>query len=305
MIYTVTLNPSVDYMVELDQVRIGELNRTNNESKFPGGKGINVSLVLKRFNMDSTALGFVGGFTGNYIEKYLHSLQIPTDFVKVSEDTRINVKIKSEEETEINAKGPRITEDDFEVLKTKVRTLTNEDTLILAGSIPSTMPKGTYEELVNICFEKGANFVVDAEGDLLMKVLPFKPFLIKPNHHELGDVFNTVISTPEEAVPYAKELVNKGAQNVIVSLAEKGAVFINKDTVLYAHALKGEVKSSVGSGDSMVAGFIGAFKKTNSLEEAFRVSVAAGSATAFSLGLCTREKVENLLPQVKLEKKLS
>jgi 1-phosphofructokinase len=304
MIYTVTLNPSVDYIVELDQVMIGELNRTKSESKFPGGKGINVSQVLKRINIDSTVLGFVGGFTGDYIEKYLHSLQIATDFVKVSEDTRINVKIKSIEETEINAKGPTITTEDFETLKTKVRTLTKEDTLILAGSIPSSMPNSTYEELVKICKEKGAQFVVDAEGDLLMKVLPYKPFLIKPNHHELGDIFNTFISTPEEAIPYAKELVNKGSQNVIVSLAEKGAVFINKEIVLYANALKGEVKSSVGSGDSMVAGFIGAFKKTNSLEEAFRFSIAAGSATAFSLGLCTSEKVERFLPQVKLDKKI-
>lgn len=304
MIYTVTLNPSIDYVVELDQVMIGDLNRTNHESKFPGGKGINVSQVLKRFDIDNTALGFVGGFTGEFIEKYLHSLQISTDFVKVKEDTRINVKIKSKEETEINAKGPTITEEDFETLKSKVGKLTSEDTLILAGSIPSTMPKSTYEELVKICSEKGATFVVDAEGDLLTKVLPFKPFLIKPNHHELGAIFNTVISTPEEVIPYAKELVKKGAQNVIVSLAENGAILINKGTVLYANALKGEVKSSVGSGDSMVAGFIGAFKKTNSLEEAFRFSVAAGSATAFSLGLCTCEKVESLLPQVKLEKKI-
>ena len=212
------------------------------------------------------------------------------------------MKIKSKEETEINAKGPRITKEDFKELKSKVRKLTSEDTLILAGSIPSTMPKSTYEELVKICSDKGAKFVVDAEGDLLTKVLPFKPFLIKPNHHELGAIFNTVISTPEEVIPYAKELVKKGANNVIVSLAENGAVLVNKETVLYANALKGEIKSSVGSGDSMVAGFIGNFKKTHSLEEAFRFSVAAGSATAFSLGLCTSEKVESLLPQVKLEK---
>ncbi|WP_428907982.1 1-phosphofructokinase [Niallia sp. Krafla_26] len=303
MIYTVTLNPSVDYIVELEQVRIGELNRTKKESKFPGGKGINVSQVLKRLNVDSTALGFVGGFTGDYIANYLHSLKIATDFVKVEEDTRINVKIKSEEETEINAKGPKITVDDFEALKNKVRTLTNEDTLILAGSIPSTMPNHTYEELVKICSEQVASFVVDAEGDLLRKVLPYKPFLIKPNHHELGEIFNTVITTPEEAIPYANELVKEGARNVIVSLGDKGAVFINHEIVLYADALQGEVKSTVGSGDSMVAGFVATFEKTNSLEDAFRSSVAAGSATAFSIGLCTKEKIESLLSQVKLENK--
>lgn len=304
MIYTVTLNPSVDYIVELDRVMIGSLNRTEKESKFPGGKGINVSQVLKRLNIDSTALGFVGGFTGDYIEKYLHFLQISTDFVKVNEDTRINVKIKSTEETEINAKGPKITVEDFEALQEKVRALTNEDTLILAGSIPSSMPNNTYEELVKICGENGAKFVADAEGDLLMKVLPYKPFLIKPNHHELGDIFGTVISTPEEAVPYAKELVKKGAQNVIVSLADKGAIFINAEHVLYGNALQGKVQSTVGSGDSMVAGFIGTFEKSKSLEEAFRFSIAAGGATAFSIGLCTSEKVDCLLPQVKLQKML-
>lgn len=301
MIYTVTLNPSVDYIVELDQVVLGELNRTKKESKFPGGKGINVSQVLKQLNIDSTALGFVGGFTGDYIENYLHFLQIDTDFVKVEEDTRINVKIKAKAETEINATGPKITKGDFEALKKKVRTLTNKDTLILAGSIPTTMPDNTYEELVKICSEKGAAFVVDAEGDLLLKVLPYKPFLIKPNHHELGDLFNTFISTPEEAIPYAKDLVEKGAQNVIVSLGDKGAVFVNYEKVVYAKALKGEVQSTVGSGDSMVAGFVGTFEKTHSLEEAFRLSIAAGGATAFSIGLCKSDEVENLLPNVKLE----
>ncbi len=303
MIYTLTLNPSLDYIVELDQVLIGELNRTKKESKFPGGKGINVSQVLKRLEVDSKALGFLGGFTGEYIENFLQSLKVDTDFVKVNEDTRINVKLKSEQETEINANGPIITKEDFEALKIKIRELTNEDTLVLAGSIPSTMPGTTYEELVKICSDKGVKFVVDAEGELLKKVIPYKPLLIKPNHHELGELFNTVISTCEEVIPFGRELVSMGAQNVIVSMAEKGAVFINQDMAIIASVPKGEVKSSVGAGDSMVAGFIATFEKTNSLEKSFRFSVAAGSATAFSMGLCTREKVESLLPQVTLEKK--
>ncbi|HHW39239.1 MAG TPA: 1-phosphofructokinase [Bacillales bacterium] len=303
MIYTLTLNPSLDYIVELDQVHIGELNRTKKESKFPGGKGINVSQVLKRLEVDSKALGFLGGFTGDYIENFLKSLKIDTDFIKVNEDTRINVKLKSEQETEINATGPSITKEDFEALKRKIRELTNEDTLVLAGSIPATMPETTYVELVKICSEKGTKFVVDAEGELLKKVIPYKPLFIKPNHHELGELFNTVISTCEEVIPFGKELVRMGAQNVIVSMAEKGAVFINQDIAFIASVPKGEVKNSVGAGDSMVAGFIATFEKTNSLEEAFRFSVAAGSATAFSMGLCTREKVESLLPQVYLEKK--
>jgi 1-phosphofructokinase len=302
MIYTVTLNPSLDYIVEVDQVTLGELNRTKNETKFPGGKGINVSQVLKRLDVDSRALGFLGGFTGDYIEEFLTSHGINTDFVKVDEDTRINIKLKSEDETEINAKGPNITEENFEALKGKIRELTSEDILVLAGSIPSTMPESTYEELVKLCNENGTKFIVDAEGELLKKVLPLNPFLIKPNHHELGDLFNTVINSCEEVIPYGRELIKQGAQNVIVSLADKGAVLINKDLALIATSPKGVVKSSVGAGDSMVAGFIATYEKTKSIEEAFRFSVAAGSATAFSIGLCTREKMEGLLPQVKVEK---
>lgn len=302
MIYTVTLNPSLDYIVEVDQVKLGELNRTKNETKFPGGKGINVSQVLKRLDVDSHALGFLGGFTGEYIEEFLTSLDIKTDFVKVAEDTRINVKLKSDTETEINAKGPKITAENFESLKEKIQELTNEDILVLAGSIPSTMPENTYEELVKLCNETGTKFVVDAEGELLKKVLPLKPFLIKPNHHELGDLFNTVITSNDEAIFYGRELIKIGVQNVIVSLAEKGAVLINKDQSLMATVPKGEVKSSVGAGDSMVAGFIATYEKTKSIEEAFRFSVAAGSATAFSIGLCTLEKMEGLLPQVTIEK---
>jgi 1-phosphofructokinase len=302
MIYTVTLNPSLDYIVEVDQVTLGELNRTKNETKFPGGKGINVSQVLKRLDVDSRALGFLGGFTGDYIEEFLTSHGINTDFVKVDEDTRINIKLKSEDETEINAKGPNITEENFEALKGKIRELTSEDILVLAGSIPSTMPESTYEELVKLCNENGTKFIVDAEGELLKKVLPLNPFLIKPNHHELGDLFNTVINFCEEVIPYGRELIKQGAQNVIVSLADKGAVLINKDLALIATSPKGDVKSSVGAGDSMVAGFIATYEKTKSIEEAFRFSVAAGSATAFSIGLCTREKMESLLPQVIVEK---
>jgi 1-phosphofructokinase len=302
MIYTVTLNPSLDYIVEVDQVTLGELNRTKNETKFPGGKGINVSQVLKRLDVDSRALGFLGGFTGDYIEEFLTSHGINIDFVKVDEDIRINIKLKSEDETEINAKGPNITEENFEALKGKIRELTSEDILVLAGSIPSTMPESTYEELVKLCNENGTKFVVDAEGELLKKVLPLNPFLIKPNHHELGDLFNTVINSCEEVIPYGRELIKQGAQNVIVSLADKGAVLINKDLALIATSPKGDVKSSVGAGDSMVAGFIATYEKTKSIEEAFRFSVAAGSATAFSIGLCTREKMESLLPQVIVEK---
>jgi 1-phosphofructokinase len=302
VIYTLTLNPSLDYILELDQITLGDLNRTKNDSKFPGGKGINVSQVLKKLDVNSKALGFIGGFTGDYIEEFLRTLKIDTEFVRVKEDTRINVKLKSMTETEINAKGPKITRQNYETLKEKIRGLTSEDILVLAGSIPSSMPANTYEELVEVCKENRTKFVVDAEGDLLLNVLPFQPYLIKPNHHELGELFNTVVTTAEEVIPYGRKLIKKGARNVIVSLAENGAVLINQEYALVATAPKGEVKSSVGAGDSMVAGFIAMFEKTKSVEEAFRFSIAAGSATAFSFGLCTREQVENLLPEINIER---
>lgn len=301
MIYTLTLNPSVDYIVKLESFQLGELNRTVNEAKFPGGKGINVSTVLKQFGSKSKALGFIGGFTGAYIEQYLQNEEIDTNFVQVDEDTRINVKIKTGQESEINALGPNISEQNFALLKQKIQHLGAEDLLVLAGSIPASLPKTTYEELVKICKENGAQFVVDAEGDLLKKVLPYHPFLIKPNHHELGELFDTSITTAEEVIPYGKKLVEMGAENVIVSLAGRGAVLINSEKVLFAKVPSGEVKNSVGAGDSMVAGFLAAYERTREIEEAFRYSVASGSATAFSLGLCSKGKVEELLPQVHIK----
>ncbi|PGY14166.1 1-phosphofructokinase [Bacillus sp. AFS031507] len=301
MIYTLTLNPSVDYIVKLESFQLGELNRTVNEAKFPGGKGINVSTVLNQFGTKSKALGFIGGFTGAYIEQYLNNEKIDTDFVQVDEDTRINVKIKTSQESEINAIGPNISEQNFKLLKQKIHQLGADDLLVLAGSIPASLPKTTYEELVKICSESGAEFVVDAEGDLLKKVLPYSPFLIKPNHHELGELFDTTIASPDEVIPYGKRLVDMGAKNVIISLAGAGAVLINNGMTLFAEVPKGKVKNSVGAGDSMVAGFLAAYVRTRNTEEAFRYSVASGSATAFSLGLCTKEKVEELLPQVHIK----
>lgn len=300
MIYTLTLNPSVDYIVQLDSFQLGELNRTVSETKFPGGKGINVSRVLKQFGAKSKALGFIGGFTGSYIEQFLQNEDIETDFVAVSEDTRINIKLKTGTESEINAKGPKISEDDFKRLKSQIGKLDAKDLLVLAGSIPSSLPKSTYEEIVKICKENGTPFVVDAEGELLKKVLSYEPFLIKPNHHELGELFDTTITCVEEVIPYAQKLVEMGAKNVIVSLAGDGAVLINKEMVLFAEVPEGVVKNSVGAGDSMVAGFVAAYQTTSNIAKAFQYSVASGSATAFSLGLCTREKIEELLPQVRI-----
>lgn len=301
MIYTVTLNPSVDYIVELDTLQIGELNRSSGDAKFPGGKGINVSRVLKNLGVSSKALGYTGGFTGKYIEEFLHNENIDTDFVHVKQDTRINIKLKTDKETEINATGPSISKQDFQLLKVKISQLTADDLLVLAGSVPLTLPETTYEILVNILKETEAEFVVDAEGELLKKILPYNPLLIKPNHHELGELFETTIENCEDVIPYGKMLLDMGAKNVIVSLAEKGAVLVSEELTLVATVPVGEVKNSVGAGDSMVAGFLAAIQKTNDLMQAFRYSVAAGSATAFSLGLCTEEKIVELLPQVQIK----
>ncbi|WP_312094430.1 1-phosphofructokinase [Niallia sp.] len=301
MIYTLTLNPSVDYIIEVPEVYLGELNRLEKTSKFAGGKGINVSKVLKRMGVQSKALGFVGGFTGSFIESQLLAEKIDTDFVQVEEDTRINVKLKADIETELNASGPNISAAKFQELKDKIASLTSDDLLVLAGSVPSTLPKTTYEELVKICHENNVSFVVDAEGDLLKAVLPYHPFLIKPNHHELGELFGTTITNAQEAIPYGKKLLEMGAQNVIVSLAGEGAILVSQHEELISTVPKGEVKSSVGAGDSMVAGFLAKYEETQDMKESFRYSIASGSATAFSIGLCTKEKVENLLPQVQIQ----
>jgi 1-phosphofructokinase len=300
MIYTLTLNPSVDYIVELPNIQLGELNRSSMETKFPGGKGINVSRVLQKLDKSSKALGFIGGFTGKYIVDYLENEGILTDFIQVEGDTRINIKLKSETETEINANGPEIGEDTIENLLIKISALQPKDILVLAGSIPPTMPEDIYERIVTICLENKVEFIVDAEEKLLKTVMEHQPFLIKPNHHELGGFFGTDILDVKDAIEYGQKLLDLGAKNIIVSLAEKGAVFINKEHTFIANVPSREVKSSVGAGDSMVAGFLATYEHTNNFLEAFRYSVASGSATAFSIGLCTRDKIEEMVKEVQI-----
>lgn len=301
MIYTLTLNPSVDYIVEADAIILGRLNRSTKEAKFPGGKGINVSRVLRSIGIESKAIGFIGGFTGRYVEEFLNREGVFTGFVKVDGDTRINIKLKADTETEINARGPEVSPLALGLLKEQIKQLGNGDFLVLAGSIPSSMPRTIYEEIVRIIKGTGAEVIVDAEGELLKTVLEYNPFLIKPNHHELGQYFNKDISSTDDAIFYGKKLVEAGAKNVIVSLAEKGAVYINETSAYTATVPNGEVKSSVGAGDSMVAGFLAQYLKTNDRQAAFQYSVASGSATAFSIGLCTPEKVEQLLTKVKIQ----
>lgn len=301
MIYTLTLNPSVDYIVEVDEIQLGSLNRSSHETKLPGGKGINVSRVLRSLGVENKATGFLGGFTGKYVEEFLNREGVQTKFVKVEGDTRINIKLKAGKETEINARGPEVSTQAIVSLKEQIKELGNGDYMVLAGSIPSSMPESIYQEIIQICKDTGAEVIVDAEGDLLKNILEYKPFLIKPNHHELGQFFNREITNADEAIFYGEKLVEAGAKNVIVSLAEKGAVYISENNDAYKCSVpRGEVKSSVGAGDSMVAGFVAQYLKTGDRKEAFRYSVASGSATAFSIGLCTPEKVEKLLQEVKI-----
>jgi 1-phosphofructokinase len=298
MIYTCTLNPSVDYVVHVDELRVGELNRAVKTLTFPGGKGINVSRVLKRLGVDSTALGFIGGFTGEFIEKELGKESIVCDFVKVSGNTRINVKLKAGLETEINGQGPTVEAEHEMQLLEKVRSLTENDMIVLAGSVPSSMSSDVYAKICDGAKKRNAKVVVDTSGPALKSLLTWKPFLAKPNHKELGELFDTTFQSKDEIMVYGRRLVELGVENVIVSMAGNGAFYFNKEMTLFAEAPRGTVKNSVGAGDSMVAGFLAAYMSRKSLEEAFAYSVASGSATAFSEDLCTKDRVEQLVREV-------
>lgn len=298
MIYTVTLNPSLDYLLTLDSLSLGTLNRSNSDYFLAGGKGINVSQVLTTLGVPSTALGFTGGFTGREVERLLQKSGISTDFISVEGDTRVNVKLRAADETEVNAAGPVIDALRFEKLKAQVKSLGKHDVLVLSGSIPSSLPEDTYEQFARLCNRSGIRFVVDAEGTSLLKTLPYRPFLVKPNHHELGEMVGAEVRSLEDAVKHAKSLVKLGAEQVIVSLAGEGAVYVNESLSLIANAPKGIVRGSVGAGDSMVAGFLAALEQDEPIEHAFKMGIASGSATAFSDRLCTKQQVDALLSQV-------
>lgn len=298
MIYTVTLNPSIDYLVEVESFQMGKVNRTSYDAKFPGGKGINVSRVLKRLGNSTTALGFIGGQTGEFVKRFLRQEEIFTDFTEIAGDTRINIKLKTGMETEINSQGPVISKGNYQQLFSQIEQLNNNDILILSGSIPSSVPSDVYEAMARSCSHNGIKVVVDTSGKGLMNVLPHQPFLIKPNHHELGELFSTEIRTVDDAREYGAKLIEAGAQNVIVSMAGQGAVLCSGRESYSANVPKGNVINSVGAGDSMVAGFIGTYEKTGDILSAFRFSLSAGSATAFSSDLGTLDKIEELLPQI-------
>lgn len=301
MIYTVTFNPSLDYIVRLDSFTAGEINRVNYEQVLGGGKGINVSIVLGNLGHESTALGFTAGFTGEEIKRQLDGFGVKHDFVQLPEGfTRINVKVKADKETEINGQGPDISEAKREELFEKLDTLAEGDTLVLAGSIPKTLPDDIYEKIMARLEGRGIRIIVDAEKKLLLNVLKYHPFLIKPNNHELGDMFGVKLTTDEEIITYAKKLQEKGAQNVLISMAGDGAILLTADGKHYkSPAPKGKLVNSVGAGDSMVAGFItGYIESQGDFETAFHMGVATGSASAFSENLATRPEVEALLKTI-------
>lgn len=300
MIYTVTFNPALDYVVFLDDLKLGDVNRSTRESIFYGGKGINVSTILNTLGLETTVLGFVAGFTGKAIEDGLAAQGIHTDFIHLPEgNSRINVKVKHGDETEINGQGPVITEEAINELFAKLATLTKEDILVLAGSIPNTLPEDIYEKILARLESKGIRVVVDATKDLLLNVLKYHPFLIKPNNHELGEMFGIVCKTDEDIVHYAKKLQEKGAVNVLISMAGDGAILITEDGQnIKMGTPKGKVVNSVGAGDSMVAGFITGYIRGGNYEEALKSGTAAGSATAFSEGLASLEMYEKMLKQI-------
>jgi len=299
MIYTVTFNPSLDYIVSVENMRLGALNRTDKEILNPGGKGINVSLVLRNLGCESIALGFQAGFTGKEIARLMEVQGLLSDFIEVGTGiSRINVKVRSDQESEINGMGPEISGVDIEKLYEQLGQLQDGDILVLAGSIPSVMPNTMYSDIMKRLSGKKLQIVVDATNDLLVNVLKYHPFLIKPNNHEIGEIYGVTLNTREQVVPYAHKLQKEGARNVLVSMAGEGAVLLAENGEVYqSEAPKGEVQNSVGAGDSMVAGFLAGYLASGNYEQAFYMGVCTGSASAFSEGMATKEKVHHLLKQ--------
>ena len=301
MIYTVTLNPSLDYIAECKDFTLGATNRTSSEIIYPGGKGINVSIVLSNLGDRTTALGFLAGFTGEHIDSLIKDMGISSRMIRLDEGmSRINLKLKSKEETELNGMGPNISIIDIARLYQKMESITEDDILVLAGSIPPSVSEGLYSDIMERLKEKKIKIVVDATKDLLMNVLDKKPFLIKPNIHELGELFNVKLDSADEALPYALKLKEMGAVNVIISMGKDGAMMVDEYGNSYTmNSPEGKLVNSVGAGDSLVAGFLHKYLETGNYEEAFRYGVCTGSASAFSSALATKEEVEKLYREIK------
>ncbi|CAM4161164.1 1-phosphofructokinase [Streptococcus penaeicida] len=303
MIYTVTLNPSIDFIVRIEHLETGAVNRMDSDDKFAGGKGINVSRVLQRLNVDNVATGFMGGFTGRFIEESLSAEHIRTNFIPVAQDTRINVKIKSDQETEINGRGPEITAADIEAMKGILSGLRAEDTVVFAGSAPSNIGNAIYDELIPLVGQTGAQVVCDFEGQTLLDALAYQPLLVKPNNHELEAIFDVKLNGLADVEKYARKIIEMGAQNVIISMAGDGALLVTPQDSYFAKPIKGTVKNSVGAGDSMVAGFTGKFVTTKDPVEALKWGVACGTATAFSDDLATIDFIKETYQKVEVEKR--
>lgn len=302
MIYTVTLNPSIDFIVRLDHLALGSVNRMDSDDKFAGGKGINVSRVLKRLDIDNIATGFIGGFTGRFVEEGLVEEGITTNFVSVNEDTRINVKIKAGEETEINGAGPTIIDEQLAELETILASLTADDTVVFAGSAPANLGNKVYNTLIPLAKKAGAEVVCDFEGQTLLDSLDHQPLLVKPNNHELAAIFGVELNGLADIEKYAREILAKGAKNVIISMAGDGALLVTPEAAYFAKPIKGTVKNSVGAGDSMVAGFTGEYVKSGDPVEALKWGVACGTATTFSDDLATADFIKETYKKVEVEK---
>ena len=303
MIYTVTLNPSIDYVVETDKLKIGEVNRANKEELYPGGKGINVSLMLNELQAENTALGFLGGFIGEYIENTLASKGVNTEFIKLEEGfSRINLKIKNEVETEINGKGPHISEEKLQLLYKKIEKLKDEDILVLCGSIPNSLSNTLYQDIISMVAQKNVKVIVDATSNLLLNTLKYNPFLIKPNIHELEEIFEIKIDSIDDTIFYATKLKDMGAENVLISMGKDGALLIDSKGKIYlSNAPYGDVVNTVGSGDSMVAGFISGYLKTKDYKEALKLGASCGSATAFSSGIGEKKLIDILKNEIEIK----
>lgn len=301
MIYTVTFNPSLDYIVSIEDFQFGKTNRTRTEQMLPGGKGINVSTVLHNLGIENTALGFTAGFTGEELLRKMKEIGFACDFIRLEQGcSRINVKMKDFDGTEINGQGPSISREAIRRLMEKLDRLKSGDTLVLAGSIPKSMPDSIYRDILSALSGRGIRFVVDATQKLLLNVLEYRPFLIKPNNHELGEIFGVTLNTREDVIPYARKLQEKGARNVLVSMAGQGAVLVAENGEVHQKpAPQGTLVNAVGSGDSMVAGFVAGWEQKQDYRHAFYMGISAGSASAFSELLASKEEICRIYDSLK------
>lgn len=300
MIYTVTANAALDYVMQLDKVDSGSVNRSSDCQFLAGGKGINVSQILDQLDVDSTAWGFVGGFTGKELVRQLNVKKIVSDFVTISDNTRVNVKIHAQKETEVNAAGPNITEQEIKAFKARLIDLKPNDIVVLSGSLAPSLPSDFYEELLPSIGDSEAEFAIDTTGQSLLDTLKYHPLVIKPNHHELAELFNTKFNNDEEMLTTAKKLLDMGAQNVMISMAGDGGYLVTKNHIYHGTAAKGIAVNSVGAGDSMIAGFVGTYYKTQDPVESFKMGMACGGATAFTEDIAVKSQIDVVLPQIKV-----